>query len=150
MFRSCHFLLLSLPITALVGPSLTLSGSVDIRGLLSDTSAKYANYEVYDVEEGPEEDIVYVTKRAPTTVSKGCSDCDYFTPWDEDEIASLVRRGPVLPAYGEINVTQQHSPRRRATKPKNVKMSTIECPGQVSSIELQSYQYPTNEEMSKV
>lgn len=93
MFRSSHFLLLSLPITALVGPSLALSGSVDIRSLLSDASAKYANYEVYGVDEGPEEDIVYVTKRAPTTVSQGYSDCDYFAPWDEDEITSPIRRG---------------------------------------------------------
>jgi hypothetical protein len=145
MFYSSCLLLVALPIATLAEHALTYSDTLDVRTLLSGTHVQYQHHEVHSVEEGPEEDIFYVTKRAPLTFSPGCSDCDDFTPWDGDESASVVRRDHLSRMYQPVNLTQRRVERRA----NNIKRGSIKCVGGRTII-LESPNYPTNEDMDKV
>lgn len=145
MFYSSYLLLVALPIATLAEHALTYSDTLDVRTLLSGTHVQYQDHEVHSVEEGPEEDIFYITKRATLTSSPGCSDCDYFTPWDEDESASVVRRDHLSRMYQPVNLTQ----RRVGRRANNIKSGDIECAHR-SAIDFESPIYPTNEDIDKV
>jgi hypothetical protein len=146
MFRFSYLLLSALPVATLAEDTLAYSGSWEIHDLLPDTHVRYRDHDIYSVEEGPEEDIIYITKRVPPTLSQGCSDCDYFTPWDNDENAVVVKRNPLSKMHQSVNATQRQ-PVRRADK--NVKKGNIKCEDG-SKIEFESPQYPRNEDIDKV
>jgi hypothetical protein len=91
-----------------------------------------------------EEDIIYITKREPLSDSKDCSDCDFFTPWGELDAISLLERSDSTSQVDGVNGTHAIPLIRRAGKNKNVKEGAIICQDG-TTIEFNSYPYPTNE-----
>lgn len=147
MFRTKHTFFWSIQSIALFGACLTFSDTLEVRDLLIDGSEKYVDYEIFGIDEGLEEDIVYITQRAPVPNSQSCSDCDYFQPWDESDLGSLLKRDDSLWTLERGNTTLRHlmSPRDGG----NVKSKTIQCP-QGGEVTVQSYRYPKNEDLDKV
>ena len=144
MFHSSCLYLVAILIAALAQQTLAYSETWDIRSLLTDTHVQYQDHEIHSVEEGLEEDVFYITKRAPLISSPECSDCEYFTPWDENESTSVVGGNYLYKMYQPVNLTQQQFKRRA----NNFKEGSIVCP-HGGTITLQSPKYPTNEEDRK-
>jgi len=148
MFSSSPILILSLQLLAHIRSSSANPGkfgNLDINDYLLGASGDYRDHEIFSVEEGVKEDIVYLTKRVPSPSADDCSDCDYFTPWDEDDPGTLVGRSALESVENGLNTTQSVTLLRRES---NIKSKKIECAG--GEIFLESYSYPTNEQLAKV
>jgi hypothetical protein len=120
-------------------------GAFDINDYLSGVSGNYLDHEIFSVEEGLKEDIIYVTKRGSSQSLEDCSDCNYFTPWDEDDTGTIFGRSALKSVEDGLNTTQSVT---LIPRESNVKSKTITCAG--GKVELESYIYPTNEQLAKV
>jgi hypothetical protein len=152
MFRSIVVPVIFIKLLATNHHLFVSSQSLDIRDVLSgDIAGRYAGYEIFGIDNGSEEDIVYITKRAPTKPAQGaasCSDCEWFTPWDEDDDVDLLsKRGAFDQTDRDANTTLRHLFRRDG----NPKETPIDCGDPAGSkLVLKSYRYPTNADMGKV
>lgn len=145
MFHVKRTLLLSLQFIAISNLCSALSDHSKVRDLLLDGPERYRDYDIFSTDEGLEEDIIYLIKRAPASIPQSCSDCDYFQPWDEDDLGSLSRRDLLHSTLETANSTRRHSisPRNGG----NVKENTVKC--SKASIKLTSHKYPRNEDLVK-
>jgi hypothetical protein len=150
MFSSSPILILSLQFLAHVRFSSAKPdkfGTLDVNNYLLGASGDYRDHEIFSVEEGLKEDIIYVAKREPSPGLKDCSDCDDFTPWDETDTTSILGRSTLVSVASGPNATQSVPLIPRSDK--NVKTKEIEC-GKGKKIKLESYTYPKNEQLAKI
>ena len=123
MFHSSSIFVLSLHIFThlhLASASKDEFHAHEIDHYLLDTFRQYQDHEVFSVEVGREEDIIYITKREPLSDTKDCSDCDYFTPWGESDKSSLLGRSASTSQVDGVNETIPLV-RRAGKKKKNIK-----------------------------